>query len=245
MSSQMALRGRRWRRYRYMKKVGIIGGLGPQATELFYHELIRLAQESELMKYPHLLINSIDVFSFTKILHNKEQVINLMEEEISKIENFVDFIVFPCNTVHFIIDEMRTFSQVPILAIHEEVVREITKTNVKKIGIIGTQTTLASKFYQNELQKNNIHYESLDSNIEQKIDSVIMNKMLRGKNFDELHDLLLDAINILKNKGCDGVILACTELPLFVKQEEVSIPLFLSTQILAQATFKKILEKDT
>ncbi len=55
-----------------MKKVGILGGLGPQSTELFYHEVTRLCQQRKKVEYPSMLINSIDLWKFMKLLHSKK-----------------------------------------------------------------------------------------------------------------------------------------------------------------------------
>ena len=222
-----------------MKKIGIIGGLGPQSTELFYHEFIRLCQTRKEVEYPNMLINSMDLWEFVHLLKDKKSTFNLVKNEISKIQDNVDFIASPCNTIHFIIDEIREFSKVSVLAIHEEVVKEISKSKIKKIGILGTKTTVYNNFYQNELEKNNIDFEILSEQEEEKLNSLIFDKMLHGKDYDEMHKLLVKDIQLLKNKGCDGIILACTELPLFIKQEDVDVKLFASTNILAKSVFEK------
>lgn len=136
-----------------MKRIGIIGGLGPQSTELFYRELIRLCQTRKEVEYPKILINSINLWEFVHLLNNKKSTLNLVKKEISQIQDHVDFVALVCNTIHFIIDEIRKFSKVPILAIHEEVVKEISESKIKKVGILGTKTTVYNNFYQNELKK--------------------------------------------------------------------------------------------
>jgi len=223
-----------------MKKVGIIGGLGPQSTELFYHEIIGLCQTRKEAEYPNMLINSMNMWEFVHLLNNKKEIIKLVKKEIDKIQNHVDFIVMPCNTIHFIINEIREFTKVPVLAIHEEVCKEISKSNVKKVGILGTTTTVYNNFYQEELKKVGIDFKVLDEKYEEQLNSLIFDKILRGKDYDKMHKLLKKDIQLLKNKGCDSVILACSELPLFINQKDVDIKLFPSTNILAKSVFEKI-----
>ncbi|MEM4330466.1 MAG: amino acid racemase [Candidatus Pacearchaeota archaeon] len=223
-----------------MKKIGIIGGLGPQSTELFYHEFIRLCQTRKKVEYPSILINSVNLWQFVRLLNDKKSLINFVKNEIAKIQDYVDFIAIPCNTIHFIIDEIREFSKVPVIAIHEEVVKEISKSKIKKVGILGTKTTVYNNFYQKELRKNNIDFEILSKDEEEKLNSLIFDKMLHGKDYEKMHKLLVKDIKILKNKGCEGIILACTELPLFIKQEEVDVKLFESTNILCKSVFEKV-----
>ena len=223
-----------------IKKPGILGGLGPQATEIFYHEFIRLCQIREKVVYPNMLINSMNLFNFLNLINNKEALVELVKEEINKIHNYVDFIASPCNTIHFIIDEMREYSKVPIIAIHEEVVKEVCKPQIRKIGILGTKTTVYNNFYQDELRDYNIVSEILDEKNEDKLHSLIFNKILLGKNHDEILHHLLSFIGLLKNKGCQGIILACTELPGFIKQKNTDVQIFSSTEILAKSVFENV-----
>lgn len=225
-----------------MKKIGIIGGLGPQSTELFYNEFIQLCQMRKKVEYPNILINSLNLFEFVNLLDNRKSLAALVKREISKIRDYVDFIASPCNTIHCLIDDIRQFSKVPVVAIHEEVVKEISKSKIKKVGILGTKTTIYNGFYQKELGKENIDFEILSGEEEDRLNSLIFESMLKGKDHEEMHNLLLESVMYFSEKDCDGVILACTELPLFVKQKETDIRLFSSTHILAKSVFEKAFE---
>lgn len=221
-----------------MKKIGVIGGLAPQSTELFYRELMGWCQQESRVEYPNLLINSLETKEFIKLLDNKEALINFVNNEISKIQDCVDFIVAPCNTLHFIIKEMRAFSKVHIIAIHEEVVKEIKNAKVKKVGLLGTEMTIVNEFYQKELARVGIPYEVLDAEMEGQLNWLIWNKMIDGKDYGKMAELLKKDLEFLKMKGCDSVALVCTELPLFINQKDTDVKLFSSTGILAKATFE-------
>ncbi len=225
-----------------MKTAGIIGGLAPQSTELFYRELIKLCQKRDKVEYPNILINSLETFKFVNLLNDKEKCIDYVKDGVVKIQDYVDFIASPCNTIHFMITELREFSKVPILAIHEEVCKKVKESNGKKVGILGTETTVYGNFYHDELNKLGVSYEVLDKKEEDILNKLIFEKMLYGKNYDEMRDLLLRQIGLFEKKGCDGVILACSELPLFISQEGVNLKLFPSTNILAESVYKKIFE---
>jgi aspartate racemase len=223
-----------------MKKVGIIGGLAPQSTTLLYSEIIRLCQQREQIQYPSMLINSLNLWEVVDLLGDKNALIQLFESEIQKIQDYVDFIVIPCNTVHFIFEEIRKRTKVPILGIHEEVANVVAASGIKKVGILGTKTTVYNKFYQDVLGKSSIECAILDDKNEAELNAMIFDKMVYGKNYAEMHELLKKEIEFLAQAGCDGVILGCTELPLFVSQEEVSIQLFPSTQILASSVVQRV-----
>jgi aspartate racemase len=223
-----------------MKKIGIIGGLAPQSTTLLYSEIVRLCQQREPIQYPSMLINSLNLWEVVDLLNNKTALIQLFETEIQKIQDYVDFIIIPCNTVHFIFEEIRTSTKVPILGIHEEVAHAVATSGVKKVGILGTKTTVYNQFYQQVLSKNSIECAILDQKNEADLNAMIFEKMVYGKNYAEMHDLLKKEVGILAQAGCDGVILGCTELPLFIQQEEVDIKLFPSTQILAASAVQRV-----
>jgi len=225
-----------------MKNIGIIGGIGPQSTELFYKEFIKLCQTRKIVEYPDMLINSINLSRFISSPNNKKSKFDFIKKEIIKIQDFVDFIAFPCNSIHFIIDEIRGFSKVPVVAIHEEVIKEILLSSVKKVGILGTKCTINNAFYQKGLQKDNIGFELLCKEKEEELNSFIFNKILYDRGYHKIHKLLLSNIEIFKKKKCDSVILACTELPLFIKQKDVDIKLFSSTNILVKSVFEKAFE---
>lgn len=223
-------------------KIGVLGGLGPESTNYFYDRLVKICQDEENSKYPNVLINSIKLWEFVDLLEieDKDKLVDYVNKEIEKIQDNVDFIVTPCNTIHIIIEEMRNFSKVPILGIHEEVCKEINKQGANKTGIIGTKFTSGGGFYQKELKRYDIEFETLNNEYESKLNDFIFETMLKGEGNKEMNKLLKKGIDKLKEKGCDSVILACTELPLFISDSEVDINLFSSTDILAESVIRKV-----
>ena len=223
-----------------MKNIGIIGGLAPQSTTLFYAEIIRLCQLHEHVEYPNMLINSLKLMDVVSLLNDKASLLQLIKQEIGKIQEHVDFIAIPCNTIHFIIDEIREMASVPILAIHEEVCKNISLSHMTRVGILGTKTTVYNNFYQKELDTYGIAHEILDEENETELNAMIFNKMIHGKNYFEMQELIKKHIDILSQRGCDAIVLACTELPLFISQDAVPVKLFASTTILASSVVQMV-----
>ena len=164
-----------------MKIPGVIGGLAPQSTELFYDEFLKHCKKRVGGINPNIIISSIDLWRFLKLLQDKEEELKYIEEEIGRIQNDVDFIALVCNTVHYIIKDLREDIKVPIIAIHEEVCQAVAKEGVKRAGILGTKTTVEGNFYQLELMKHNIAPEVLDAD-----DEEILNEPRLKKEADDL-----------------------------------------------------------
>lgn len=220
-----------------VKTAGIIGGLAPQSTSLFYDTITQICLDRQLPAYPRMLINSVNTWAVTSILEEKNMngLYAFLRKEVGLIQDQVDFIVMVCNSVHAVLDPLRKAAKVPVLSICEVVCKAISSTSIKKVGILGTKTTMDNCFYQQELSRMGIEYVTLPAARETTLDKLIFEKVLYGREQVKMRALILESIQYLQNQGCEGVILACTELPLFVKQEDTEMPLFLSTQILAEA----------
>ncbi|RMG21633.1 MAG: amino acid racemase [Bacteroidetes bacterium] len=225
-----------------MKVAGILGGLGPQSTALFYEEIIRLAQARKEVSYPRMIINSMSVWDFSSKMKDETQLIELMSKGIAMIEKQVDFLAMVCNTAHSIIQPLRAATRLPLLAIQEEVVAKIREDGLKKVGILGTQITTTSGMYQQELDKYGIAHEELPARMLEPFDDLIFNEMLHGNSYAMMHLKLKEYAQLLHRQGCEGIILGCTEFPLFLTQQHVEVPLYPSTQILAASVMKHCLE---
>ena len=223
-----------------MKKAGIIGGLSTVSTELFYREINLCAQKREPVEYPALLINSVSLEDFIPYLNDKKNLIKSINNEIGKIHEHVDVLAIICNTVHYVIDEIREFSNVPVLAIHEEVGKVLDESKVKKIGLLGTKTTIDQHLYQNELMKTEVQFEVLDIEEMEELDKLIFKEIIFGRGHEKMKPLAKKYIEFFENKGCDSILLACTELSLFFSQDDTRLRLFSTLKILAESVFEYV-----
>lgn len=230
-----------------MKKVGVIGGIAPLSTGYFYQSLVNMCRDRLNSLYPNVLINSVETWEFTKSLAEPKKTEMFFIKEIEKLHNNVDFIVIVCNTAHFVLKEIKRFSKVPIIPIYEEVIRKVKEANIKKVGILGTQITISSGMYTKELEKQGINYDILDIEEEAELNRMTYNEIpknnLGKETYKRIKSTLIKNIRSLAKKGCDGVILGCTEYPVFVSQKDVKgIKVFSSTDILAESVIDNLKE---
>lgn len=229
------------------KTAGVLGGLAPQSTSLFYQSITNFCLQNNMPDFPRLLINSVNPWEVVDMLKRKDldALLSFLIREIELIENRVDFVVMVCNSIHAVIDPLRQSVNIPILAIYEEVCKEIALTSFKKVGILGTKTTVDNCFYQRELNKYGISTAVLPQEQEEVFDKFIFEEMLHGRGKGTMKRLILDGINQMEQEGCEAVILACTELPLFVRQEDTEMPLFSSTEILGRSVVQECFSTST
>lgn len=226
---------------------GIIGGLAPQSTSLFYDTITQLCLQQQRPAMPRLLVNSVNTWAVTDLLAQKDMdgLFLFLRKEIGLIHKHIDFLVMACNSVHAVLEPLRAVFNFPILAIHEEVCREVALSGLQKVGVLGTKTTIDHGFYRTELA----HY-GIDCGIQTpdrllELDRLIFDELIKGKGLGRVKQCLLNGVEDLREQGCKGVILACTELPLFLAQEDTDMPLFLSTQLLAKGVVERCFSKYT
>jgi aspartate racemase len=224
-----------------MKRVGVIGGIDPASTEKFYNVFMELCSNMDDVDYPDMLINSLNVFKFIENLKDRETEIKYLEDAIAKIQDHVDFIVIVCNTAHYVIEALEKFSKVSILPIYKVVSERVVSSGAKKVGVLGTKVTIKNEIYQKELNDSHVDVVTLSDDAVDELDAMLLNELLYWKDLDKLRGLLDKQIKALQDMGCDGVILGCTELELFVNEDDYDLKLFPSTKILAEAAFKESL----
>lgn len=229
-----------------MKKVGIIGGVGPETTSKFYLDVIFSCQREYNVARPGIIITSVPMlYEIEKnfITQNKdsEKYIPFLLEEAKRLERAgADFIVMPCNSLHIFIQNIRDAVGVPVLSIVEETVKFLKKKSFRNVGIISTSATLENKLYENAFKENGIGYVTPDDIQQAKIGKLIFN-LVRGQQSNEDREELIQIIAGFEKKAVDCVVLACTDLQLLTPKYE-NLQIFDTMKILSDATVEKILE---
>ncbi|KFM99512.1 aspartate/glutamate racemase family protein [Bacillus clarus] len=211
-----------------MKVIGLIGGLSWESTSLYYKHIntLTLSQYNQNAK---LVLYSMDFGKVTTLLQNQqyEEVKNELVTVAKKVENSgADCILMCSNTVHQFAEEVESAISIPLLHIGDVSAEKIVEHNIKRIGLLGTKQTMEQDFYKSRLTNYNI--ETIIPNDEDRafIHHVILNELSRGIISQESKEKILQITNQLIEKGAEGILLGCTEIPLLISQSDVSIPVF-------------------
>jgi aspartate racemase len=166
-------------------------------------------------------------------------VASLMLSSAEKLYKIgADFLISPDNTIHQSFSYVIKSSPLPWLHIGKEVARIAEKNNYRKLGILGTKFLMEGPVYSEILEERNIDYQIPVEEQRLKINDIIFNELVYGIIKEESKKYFLNIINELKSKGCDSVVLGCTEIPLIVLPEDSSLPILDSTRTLARAALK-------
>jgi aspartate racemase len=201
------------------KKLGIIGGMGPQATAYFFDRIVDHTQASKDQEHIDIVIfNHATMPDRTQAILTGEHalVVDKLVEDVQSMEKLgVENIAIPCNTSHYFYDSIQEKTNIPIINMVKETVAYIIQNSnkINKIGIMATDGTIRTKTYENECSERGVE-AILPSQEKQKIVmSIIYDEIKNGKRGSM--DKFMEVIDELRGNGCDAIILACTELSYF------------------------------
>lgn len=221
--------------------IGILGGMGPEATNDLYREIINCTSATKDQEHIPVLINSNPKIPdrTDAILYNGENPVTMLAETAKNLEEAgADFIVIPCNTSHYFINDLRALINIPIVSMIDETVSFIKKNypDIKNIGLLATTGTVKSKIYHDAFAKKGIEVVSLeDPEQEQLVMAAIYGeKGIKSGEKKIAQKKLRKASVILTSKGAQAIIMACTEIPLALKQRTIRHILINPTKILAE-----------
>lgn len=203
------------------KKIGIIGGVGPQATERLYHEIIELAQKKYCARnnddYPHLIIESVPIPDF---ISDKEKIDGALKILIKSARNLekagATRLYIACNTIHILFKQINNEIGIPLFSLIDLVSNKVKELRIRNAGIMASSTTLKSEMYQNLLTEKKLSFITPSIN-ETKIIDVMIRRILSGEK-NTCYSNFTGIIENLIKRGADRVVLSCTELPLLVRK---------------------------
>ena len=221
-----------------MKRLGILGGMGPAASAEFINRLIQQTPATcDQEHIPFVLWNDPRTpdRSTSMIAGNDDPLPYLKKGILSLKSVGCDYIVIPCNSAHYWYDEMNKLG-IPILHIVDSVADELESLDIanQTIGVIGTQGTIEFGIYQQHLIKQGWKCIIPDkAEMDYFVQPAI--HFIKAGNMIEANCLLVKVIDSLIFRGAKAVVLGCTELPLAVRElEQNGIPLINSIDSLVK-----------
>lgn len=176
---------------------------------------------------------------------NREGVAELMLSSARKLASIgALFVICPDNTIHDAFDLVIAQSPVPWIHIAQAVGQEAKSRGYVKLGITGTEYLMTGPVYPGTLQKFGISCEIPDPEDRERINTIIFKELVNGIFRDDSRVYLNKVIQKLKDRGCEAVVLGCTEIPLLVDPDDCPLPTLDSTRLLARAALKESLKEE-
>jgi aspartate racemase len=220
-----------------MKKIGIIGGLGPEATIDYYKEIINaFKNKNGHLNYPEIIIYSVNMSEFLNLMKEKkyDQVITLLSEKIEGLKCAgAEFAALSANTPHLLFDHIKVKSGIPLISIVEAACNESIKNGYKKPGLLGTAFTMEASFFQDNFKKHGMDIVVPEKEDRELINQKLFSEIELGIFKDGTRRMLTGIIEkMVVQQYIDSVILGCTEFPLILKEPVYAgIPVLNTTKV--------------
>jgi aspartate racemase len=152
-----------------------------------------------------------------------------------------DFAICPDNTIHQAFGEVARLSPIPWLHIAEVVAREAANRGYERLGITGTKYLMTGPVYPAMLKEHGIGCEIPGKADRERIDEIIFRELVHGITTESARLYFNEVIAELAGRGCDAVVLGCTEIPLVMNDANSPLPTLDSTRLLARAALRRAL----
>lgn len=225
-----------------MKRIGILGGTSAESTASYYTRITReYTRRFGDFSYPEILVYSV---SFQEIADwqsqgNWEAIAAKMTDAFQVLAAAgADIGLIAANTLHRVYDAVADRSPIPLLHIVDALATAIQAADCSTVGLLGTRYTMKESFYSDCLSLHNIATVVPTSQEQEEIHRVIHEELARGILRPSSHAYYLRVIDSLAERGAEGIILGCTEIPLLVGVDDHTLPLFDTATIHADAALE-------
>lgn len=232
-----------------MKTIGIIGGLGPEATVDYYQKIINAYKnESGDLNYPEIILYSVNMSEFIGFMRAKKYDLATIYL-LGKIESLkragAEFAVLSANTPHQLFDRLKERATIPLISIVEATCDEAKKRGLKRPGLFGTKFTMNASFFPEVFKKEGIEVIMPGNEDKELINYKLFSEIELGIFKDDTREILIGIIEkMVREEHIDSLILGCTEFPLILDNDTYAgVPVLNTTQIHVESIVKYCNEK--
>ena len=198
-------------------RLGILGGMGPQATQDFYQRILdRTDAARDQDHLPTLIWSDTAIPDRTAAIlgGDAEGCYRRLLEGARLLENGgCTVLAIPCNTSHYFADRLQGDIGIPLIHMPRETVAVLAAQGRKTVGILGTDGTIRAGVYQKECDARGVRLLAPPEDVQKLVMSIIYDEIKRGETGSREKFAAID--RWLRRSGCDGAILGCTELSVY------------------------------
>ena len=225
-------------------KVGIIGGLGYISTAEYCRKIIEKSMDyTKSNDYPELLIASLNMTDILDFIEREayEQLTWYLYRCVQTLKKAgADFAIIASNTPHIVFDKLSRMSPIPLISIIDVTIDEITRCGYKNVLLTGTAFTMKNSFYKDSLESHGIKCTVPDNAEIDVIHNTIFPELENGIVNEQKKADFIAICEKYAASGVEAVILGCTELPLLLKDGDISIPVINTMELHIEETVRKL-----
>lgn len=219
-----------------MKKIGLVGGTGPESTLMYYRELNRRVEKmtnGEAM--PDLVIESVNFPRAWKQVTDGdyEALANYLSEKVQCLQKSdAEILSLTAGTMHIVYDEIVEKTGAELISIPKAVCDKVVERGYKTVGLLGTIFTMEKDYMKKDFREAGIEICVPDKADRDRVATLIYEELERGIVKESTLQEFQQIINKMQEQcGIESVILGCTELPLLLNEENCPLPCLDSVEI--------------
>ncbi len=224
--------------------LGILGGMGPEATANLYEEIVRLTPAKKDQDHiPTLIFSFPQVPDRTAAIKNRDRsIVPYLAEGATRLEKAgASFLVIPCNTAHYFHADIQAAVSIPVLHMIRETAQAVVARHpgCKRVGLLATDGTISTGLYEKEFRARGIALVYPEAALQRDCVMKAVYGIKAGVDRQVSEDLLFKAGRDVERKGAQAIVLGCTEIPLAFNPKRASVPVVNATRVLAEAAIRE------
>ncbi|STZ76835.1 aspartate/glutamate racemase family protein [Bergeriella denitrificans] len=228
-----------------MKTIGIIGGMSPESTVLYYQTINReVNARLGGNRSADMVMHSVDFETIAAMQRAGDWAGAgaVLAQSAAKLQSIgAQALVLATNTMHKVAADIEAAVDIPLLHVVDATADAVKRQGLAKVGLLGTAFTMSDGFYTQRMEEQGVDVLVPSEKAQSEIHRIIFEELCRNRIEPSSRDYYYRVIEDLKAAGAEGVILGCTEIGLLVDAENSPLPVFDSAQIHAQAAVEFVL----
>ena len=218
--------------------VGVIGGMGPDATVDFMARVLALTPAKVDQDHVRMLVDQNPKIPNRQraILDGGESPGPVIAAIAARLEACdCDFLVMPCNTAHVFADDVRSAVRIPLVSIVDVTIERVAAAGAERVGLMASRGCLASNVFQDAMNDAGVDViMQTGSELEELTELIALIKT--GDHGEDVAGRMRLLARALEARGAQTIVLGCTEIPIVLGSGDSAVPLLSSTEILAEET---------
>ncbi|MHC0037726.1 cysteate racemase [Pseudoneobacillus sp. C159] len=223
------------------KVVGLLGGMGPEATIDIFQRIVRATNAKKDGDHLRIMVDNNPKIPSRQdaILKGTEDPGPMLAVTAQNLEKAgADMIIICANTAHHYYDVIQDAVSIKVLHIIEETAIEMKQTQptIKKVGVLATSGAMKVNVFQRSFGKYGLAVVEIPESLQDDIQDAIFS--FKYNTSTDMVEKLLNAIDYLIHSGAEAIIMGCTEIPLILGEQNLSIPIFDPNEIIANVAVR-------
>ncbi len=219
------------------RHIGIVG-VSPEGASLCYRQVCRMASDPSLPgAHPTVTLHSLPFSDYLDAIRRDDwrTVGQLLRDSAIKLANAgAEFCFTPDNAVQHAIQLAEVGCPIPWLKMTDAVGEAIASDGRRTVGVVGTKIVTCGSVYQTDLGMRGIKLVRPEDHDTDLLEAMIFEELVHGRVLASTRRTMLDIVTRLAGRGCEGVILGCSEAPLVITEDDSPLPVYNAAQIMSQ-----------